>query len=97
MFVSKYTDDGVEIFAKYGDDAIAAVNACDAPYRAIQIIKNAAARSMASRLFRLLRSPGIRPLRFFLRFLLRNVLISLSNMTMMWLNIFARVILAIRK
>ena len=40
MFVSKYTDDGAEIFTKYGDDAIAAVNACDAPYKAVQIIKN---------------------------------------------------------
>lgn len=39
-FVSKYTDDGAEIFLRHGDDAIAAVKGCDAPYKAVQIIKN---------------------------------------------------------
>lgn len=39
-FVSKYADDGAEIFLRHGDDAIAAVNGCDAPYKAVQIIKN---------------------------------------------------------
>ena len=39
-FVSKYSDDGAEIFLRYGDDAIAAVKGCDAPYKAVQIIKN---------------------------------------------------------
>ena len=39
-FVSKYADDGAEIFLRHGDDAIAAVKGCDAPYKAVQIIKN---------------------------------------------------------
>ncbi|MGN0634170.1 MAG: hypothetical protein ACI4JW_09920 [Oscillospiraceae bacterium] len=39
-FVAKYTDDGAEILTKYGDDAVTAVNNCDAPHKAIQIIKN---------------------------------------------------------
>ncbi|MDE5936887.1 MAG: hypothetical protein K2G83_05740 [Ruminococcus sp.] len=39
-FVSKYTDDGAEIFLRHGDDAIAAVKGCDAPYKAVEIIKN---------------------------------------------------------
>ena len=39
-FVSKYTDDGAEIFLRHGDDAIVAVKGCDAPYKAVQIIKN---------------------------------------------------------
>ena len=39
-FIAKYTDDVAEIFAKYGDDVVTAVNNCDAPYKAIQIIKN---------------------------------------------------------
>ena len=39
-FITTHSDDGVEIFLRHGDAAIDAVNACDAPYKAVQIIKN---------------------------------------------------------
>ena len=39
-FITTHSDDGAEIFLRHGDAAIDAVNACDAPYKAVQIIKN---------------------------------------------------------
>ncbi|MCR5022162.1 AHH domain-containing protein [Ruminococcus sp.] len=39
-FIATHSDDGAEIFIRHGDAAIEAVNACDAPFKAVQIIKN---------------------------------------------------------
>lgn len=39
-FIATHSDDGAEIFIRHGDAAVEAVNACDAPYKAVQIIKN---------------------------------------------------------